>query len=100
MASFQVTVLHTLGQEMARVRVEQFLVSVERDYAAHLSEVRGQWSDNTLHFGFVASGLPINGTLAVEPGAVSVWGPLPLMAALFRGRIEQSIREQLERLLS
>jgi hypothetical protein len=100
MASFHVSVTHALAQETARVRVEQFLAGVEREYAAHISDVRGQWSDNTLHFGFVASGVRISGTLAVEPRAVDVSGPLPLMAALFRGRIEQTIREQLEKLLA
>ena len=100
MASYHVAVPHGLGQSAARTRVEQFLVSVERDYAEHISDARGQWSGNALHFGFVATGLKINGTLVVEEQLVQVSGSLPLMAALFRGRIEQTIREKLQALLS
>jgi Putative polyhydroxyalkanoic acid system protein (PHA_gran_rgn) len=100
MPSYQVTVPHTLGQPAARSRVEQFLVAVERDYAEHIRDVQGQWSDNALHFGFVATGMKINGTLVVADNQVQVSGPLPLMAAFFRGRIEQTIREELQKLLS
>jgi hypothetical protein len=38
--------------------------------------------------------------LAVEETAVEVSGPLPLVAALFRGKIEQQIRGELAKLLS
>ena len=91
---------HTLGQSAARSRVEQFLAGVERDYAEYISDVEGQWSDNALHFGFVATGMKINGTLVVEDQQVQVSGPLPLMASIFRGRIEQTIRDELQKLLT
>jgi hypothetical protein len=100
MASYNVRVPHALGREMALARVARFLDDVQRDYAAHMSDVEGQWSDNRLQFGFVASGLRISGTLLVEETSVHVSGPLPLAAALFRGRIEQTIRDELQRLLS
>lgn len=100
MASYRVAVSHTLGQVAARSRVEQFLALVERDYAEHISDVEGQWSDNELHFGFVATGMKISGTLVVETQQVQVFGPLPLMAAIFRGRIEQTIRDELMKLLT
>jgi len=100
MASYSVTVPHKLGQATALARVERFLDDMRRDYADRISDVRGQWSGNRLQFGFSASGISINGTLEVEENAVHVNGPLPLMAAMFRGRIEQTIRDDLERLLS
>ena len=100
MAKYHVAVPHALGQAVAQTRVEEFLVGVARDYAEHISDVQGQWSDNALHFGFVATGLRINGTLVVLERVVEVSGPLPLMAAMFRGRIEQTIREQLQKLLT
>jgi putative polyhydroxyalkanoate system protein len=99
MASFQVTVPHALGQEAARARVERFLDEMQRDYADQISDVQGTWTGNQLDFAFVATGLQIGGTLAVNENDVQVSGPLPLMAAMFRGRIEKSIREELQRLL-
>ena len=99
MPSYQVSVAHSLGQNAARTRVETFLENVQRDYAAHVSNVSGQWNGSELDFGFVASGLNVRGTLDVQESAVVVAGPLPLAAAFFRGQIERTIREQLERLL-
>lgn len=90
---------HQLGQEAARERVETFLVNVQRDYAALVSQVSGQWNGNALAFAFVASGLSISGTLEVQESAAVVDGSLPLAAAFFRGQIERNIREQLQRLL-
>jgi putative polyhydroxyalkanoate system protein len=100
MASYNVTVPHALDAAAARSRVERFLDEVQRDYAAHVSDVAGQWSDNALQFGFTTTGMRINGTLVVGEDAVQVTGSLPLMASLFRGRIEQTIREHLQKLLT
>jgi hypothetical protein len=100
MPSYSVSVSHDLGQDPARARVETFLESVQRDYAAHVSNVSGEWSDNQLAFRFLASGLNISGTLIVEETLVAVTGPLPLAAAFFRGQIERTIRDELRRLLS
>jgi hypothetical protein len=100
MPSFQVSVPHQLGRDAARGRVEQFLEAVQRDYAAHISNVNGAWTDDRLQFSFKAAGLAISGTMLVEETAVQVSGPLPLAAAFFRGRIEQTIRDELQKLLS
>jgi hypothetical protein len=100
MASYSVSVPHNLGQEAARSRVEQFLEGVQRDYAEHVRDVSGEWQENELNFRFVTTGLKISGVLSVEETLVEVGGPLPLVAAFFRGKIEQQIREQLGKLLS
>jgi len=100
MPSYKVSVPHDLGQATARVRVEQFLEVVQRDFAEHVRNVSGEWEENRLSFRFVTSGLNISGMLAVEETAVEVSGPLPLVAALFRGKIEQQIRTELGKLLS
>lgn len=100
MPSYQVTVAHELGQEAALARVGRFLDDVQRDYATHISDVRGAWTGNQLAFAFRASGLAVSGTLVVVEKSVHVAGPLPLAAVLFRGRIEQTIRDELQKLLS
>ncbi len=100
MAAYNVTVPHELSPDAARSRVESFLDQVQREYAAHVSDVEGQWVGNALQFGFVTTGMKINGTLVIHEEHIHVSGPLPLMAAFFRGRIEQTIREQLVKLLS
>ena len=100
MPSYHVAVPHTLGQITARARVEQFLDAVQRDYAEHVRNVSGEWEENQLRFRFVTSGLNISGSLLVEENQVDVTGSLPLVAVLFRGKIEQQIRAELSKLLS
>jgi hypothetical protein len=100
MAGFNVSVPHRLGREAALARVQQFLDDIRQTYGQELSDVRGQWQDNRLDFGFRAMGLAIGGTLVVEEAVVQVSGPLPLAAMFFRGRIEQQIRQELEKLLT
>ena len=50
MASFHVSVPHAIGRDAALARVERFLDEVRQSYAAHISEVQGQWSENRLDF--------------------------------------------------
>src|SRR3954452_20682251 len=100
MPSYHVSVPHSLGSADARARLDKFLEDVRRDYAAHLSDVSGSWTADSLEFRFQTSGMPISGKLLVEQASVQVFGPLPLMASLFRGRIEQTIRDELRKLLS
>ena len=100
MPSYHISVPHSLGLVTARTRLDKFLEDVRRDYAAYLGDVSGAWNDHCLDFRFHAAGLPISGKLAVEETSVQVSGQLPLAAALFRGRIEQTIRDELTKLLS
>ncbi len=100
MPSYHVSVPHFLGAAAARARLDKFLEDVRRDYAAHLSDVGGAWTANSLDFRFQTSGMPISGKLLVEETSVQVSGQLPLMASIFRGRIEKTIRDELTKLLS
>jgi hypothetical protein len=100
MPSYNVSVPHNLGQSTARARVETFLESVQRDYAEHVQNVSGEWQENSLHFRFATHGLKISGAMNVGESQVDVSGPLPLLAAMFRGKIEQQIRDELAKLLS
>jgi hypothetical protein len=99
MPSYSVSVPHDLGQTTAHDRVIKFLDQVRRDHADTISDTQGEWKGYTLEFAFSASGLSINGSLVVEEQVVHVAGPLPFLAGMFRGRIEQTIREELEKLL-
>jgi hypothetical protein len=100
MPSFRVSVPHELGREIARQRVEGFLDQVQRDMPTFVSDVGGDWQDSRLDFRLKASGMSITGMLVVEDTAAEVSGSLPLAAALFRGQIERTIRDELSRLLS
>lgn len=74
--------------------------AVQRDYAEQVQNVSGEWQENSLHFRFATYGMKISGAMDVGETQVDVSGPLPLLAAMFRGKIEQQIRDELSKLLS
>jgi len=100
MPAFGTSVTHNLGQQKATEKLQHFLEQVRERYADQLSDMRGDWSEQGLEFAFKTMGMAVQGNLTVEDGAVHVNGKLPLAAALFRGRIEQTIRTELEKLLT
>jgi hypothetical protein len=100
MAALHLAVPHCLGRAEAQARLERFLEDIRTRHAAELNDVRGGWTDNELQIALSIRGIGITGRMVVEEAQVVVSGPLPLVALFFRGRIEQTIREELERALA
>ena len=91
---------HALGQAEAVRRLKEQFTLAQAAYQAHISDLKQEWTDSTLEFSFRAIGMGISGSLAVEDAAVTLQAELPLAAALFKGMIQQQIREELERVLA
>jgi hypothetical protein len=100
MAALNLSVPHNLGQAEAQVRLERLLDNIRRQHAAELNDVRGGWTENVLEMELNIRGIGISGRIIVEEAHIHVSGPLPLAALFFRGRIEQTIREEIERALA
>ena len=100
MAALNLSVPHNLGQAEAQVRLERLLDNIRRQHAAELNDVRGGWTENVLEIELDIRGIGISGRMIVEETRIHVSGPLPLAALFFRGRIEQTIREEIERALA
>ncbi len=100
MAALNLSVPHNLGQAEAQVRLERLLDNIRRQHAAELNDVRGGWTANVLEIELDIRGIGISGRMIVEETHIHVSGPLPLAALFFRGRIEQTIREEIERALA
>ena len=100
MPSMKLAVPHHLGQEAATARLKGFLTKVKEHYASQVSNLQESWTDNTLTFGFTTYGFKVAGTMTVEPEQVVVDGQLPFAALMFKGKIEQSIRSELAKLLA
>jgi hypothetical protein len=99
-AALNISVPHSLGQAEAQARLEQFLDNIRTQHAEHLTDVAGGWSENVLDIELSVRGLAVSGRMVVEETLVHVSGPLPLAALFFRGRIEQTIREELLKALA
>jgi hypothetical protein len=95
MAALNLSGPHGLGQAEAQVRLERFLDNIRLQHAAELNDVRGGWTANVLEIELDIRGIGISGRMVVEETHIHVSGPLPLAALFFRGRIEQTIRDEL-----
>ena len=97
MPAFNTEVKHQLGKEEATRRLKGFLEQVRERYKDQVSDLQGSWTDNVLNFMLKTYGFNISGILTVQDDVVHLTGQLPLAAMAFRGKIEQSISNELER---
>lgn len=99
MPSFGVQLPHPLGKEAAIERLRNFATAIHDEHQDRVRNVEQRWEENHLIFSFSTSGMAISGRVIVEEALAKVEGQLPFAAVLFRGKIEQEIRVQLEKLL-
>jgi putative polyhydroxyalkanoate system protein len=100
MPKFGVQVPHTLTKEEARARLERFAEMLEAKFANQVSDLQQSWDGDTLKFHFKSYGIPLDGGITVADKELKVAGDLPFTAMMFKGKIESSIREQLEKIVA
>jgi len=100
MPSVQLTIPHQLGQEEALTRLKGFLGKVKHRYQTQVSDLQETWTDNTVQFGFKTYGFTVSGQMAVEPADVRFDAKIPLAAMMFKGKIEQTLRDEINRVLA
>lgn len=100
MPGFRIDVPHQLGQEAATERLRGFLDNVRERYQSQVSDLEESWSDDTLSYSFKTYGFKIKGAATVAAEVVTLQADLPFAAVAFKGKIEQSIREELEKILA
>jgi hypothetical protein len=100
MPSFHVRVPHSLSPQSVQTRIDRLLASFTSGEIPDIHTLESRWSDNELHLRWQTRGLVLQGTLVIQATYVEVSGALPLAAALFRGRLERTIREELSRVLA
>jgi len=100
MPSLKITVPHQLAQAEAASRLKGFLAKVKERYQNQVSDLEETWSDNTLDFAFKTYGFHVKGRMAVEPAEVQFEGQIPFAAMMFKGKIEQTIRAEIDRVLT
>ena len=99
MPQFHVQVPHALSQQEARERLNRFVEILRAKFQDSVSDLQQEWNGDSLKFSFKTFGIPLKGGIAVQEKQLDVTGDLPFTAMMFRGKIESSIREQLERLV-
>ncbi|EAQ81450.1 polyhydroxyalkanoic acid system family protein [Blastopirellula marina] len=100
MPGFHVEVPHPLGQEAAIEKVQYVLEKMRGRFEGQVKDMQQTWEGNIMVFSFRTMGVDIKGTMDVLEELVIVKGSLPFAAMLFKGRIEKSIREELEKIVN
>jgi putative polyhydroxyalkanoic acid system protein len=99
MPSISISTPHSLGTEEAVERLKKFFEKLKARHGDKVSNLEQEWQDNRLAYSFSTYGFNIKGDMTVEPNEVKINGALPFAAMMFKGKIEQSVREELEKLL-
>ena len=99
MPKISVSVPHQLGQETASERLKSFLARLKEKHQDQVSDLKEEWTDNALKFGFKTFGFQFQGTGNVTDTEAKVDVDLPFAAMMFKGKIESEMRETLARVL-
>lgn len=99
MAKLKISHSHELGRDEALERLQRFIELAKAQYGSHVNDLQETWHEEGLDFSFRAMGFSTNGTLRVEATEVHLNSHLPLAAIVFKGKIEDGVRKQLERVL-
>ncbi|HEX3997826.1 MAG TPA: polyhydroxyalkanoic acid system family protein [Pirellulales bacterium] len=99
MPSVQLTIPHHLSQEEALERLKGLLAKVKARYQNQVSDLEETWTDNVVQFGFKTYGFTIAGSMRVEPSEVRFDAKVPMAAMMFKGKIEQTLRDEITRVL-
>jgi Putative polyhydroxyalkanoic acid system protein (PHA_gran_rgn) len=100
MPSMSVTVPHFSTQEDVVKRLKGLMELAKQRNQDKIQNLVEQWNENTLTYSFKSFGFDVGGTVAVEPDVVRVEGKLPFAAMMFKGKIEQALRDELTRALA
>lgn len=99
MPKFSTNVPHSLGAEGAKSALQHLLEHLTEKYGDQVSELEQSWDEKSLNFALKTYGFRVTGVVLVEEDQVKLDGDLPFAAAMFKGKIEDSIRSALERTL-
>lgn len=100
MKQLEVRLPHALDAEEVKRRLDRGLEEARAQYGAQVGPIDSRWTGaERLDIGLSVMGMKIAGAVRLLPGELVIEVGLPMMAALFAGRIRSGIEEQFGRLL-
>ena len=100
MPKLSLGISHQLTQAEATQRLKDRLAGVKEAYGDQVSGLEEKWSDHRLDFRFSTFGVTIKGDVTSAPTEVRINADLPMMALMFKGTIEQRLREEFSKALA
>lgn len=99
MPAFNTEVPNPLSKDQAVSQLKGLLEKVRARYQDQVTDLQESWNGDDLDFSFKAYGFTIKGVVTVAEEIVRVTGDLPFAALMFRGKIEESIRSEIDKTL-
>ena len=100
MSKLNISVSHQLTRDEAAGRIKGLLGQMKEEYGENVKDLKEDWSGDSCRFSFSVMGSSISGTLDILSDKVQINGNLPFAASLFKGKIEETIREKASELLA
>ena len=100
MPSLSLSMPHSLGQEEALKRLKAAIEKAKARNQGKVTNLKEDWNNNRLDYSFTTFSFNIKGEVTVEPDQVKLNGSLPFAAMMFKGKIEQTVRDELGKLLA
>lgn len=100
MPKLSFTIPHKLGQQEAQERLARAFQDYSERYQDKFSDLQSAWEGNRYTFSCKTFGFGIKGAIEVGETEATVNGDLPFAAMMFKGKIEQEVRDKLTRRLA
>jgi hypothetical protein len=98
--SIQFTVPHQLEPDDVVVRLKAFLAKLRERNEPKFQVKTEEWSDRHLKTTFSSYGFSMDAAMDVEPNGLKFNVNIPFAAIVFKGQIEQRLRDEMTKLLS
>ena len=100
MPSLSMTIPHALGQDEALTRMKQESKAALEAFGDQVKDLKEDWTDNRVDFSFSAMSFSVQGDMQVNSDCIALNAKLPMAAFMFKGMIEQRLRERLGEVLA
>jgi hypothetical protein len=99
MPKMNMTVPHALERDEVERRLKGLLDKIKERHGDKFSNFQEEWGESHGTFSFTTYGFSVKTTVKAEEQHVKLDAELPFAAMMFKGKIEQEVRETLTRVL-
>ena len=98
MPTVSVSVPHSFEPADVKQRSEPYIEKMVDDFEGHDLEL--EWTENKGEFSFKSMAFTINGDVDIDTEQITVNVDLPIMAMIFKDKVERAISKNLNRALA
>lgn len=100
MPNLNISIPHQLSQDEALRRLKSSIADAKKQHGDKIDELRESWNGYSGTLDVAVMGQKLSVVLTVNPSDITVQSALPMMAMMFRGKIEAAIRQEGMKLLA